>query len=313
MDLRIMVEPQQGATYDQQLAMAQLAEAEGFDGFFRSDHWLRIPGLSERAVNPGPTDSWVTLGALARETTRIRLGTLVCSVTFRLPGPLAVAVAQVDQMSGGRVELGLGAGWYGDEHVAYGIPFPGTRERFELLEEQLEIITGMWHCPPDSQYTFEGEHYGVVGSPALPKPVQVNGPPIIMGGFGTVRTPRLAARYAMEFNVPFAPVDVFAQQRDRVRAACEAAERDPDSMLFSAALTVCCGEDEGEIARRAGNIGRSVEELRENQLAGSPAEVLDRIATYAEAGADRLYLQVLDFDDLDHLRLLGEQVLRLLP
>jgi F420-dependent oxidoreductase-like protein len=313
MDLRIMVEPQQGATYDQQLAIAQTAEAQGFDAFFRSDHWLKIAGLSEVALNPGPTDSWVTLGALARETNTIRLGTLVTSATFRYPGPLAIAVAQVDQMSGGRVELGLGAGWYGDEHVAYAIPFPGLKERFERFEEQLEIITGLWACPPDSQYTFEGDHYGIVGSPALPKPVQTPGPPIIIGGYGERRTPRLAARYAHEFNLAFAPVETFAEQRRRVRAACESAERDPHSMIFSVALTVCCGENDEELGIRAGNIGRSVDELRSNHLAGSPAEVLDRIATYAEAGAERIYLQVLDLDDLEHVELLGEQVLRLLP
>jgi F420-dependent oxidoreductase-like protein len=313
MDLRIMVEPQQGATYDQQLAIAQTAEAQGFDGFFRSDHWLKITGLSEVALNPGPTDSWVTLGALARETSTIRLGTLVTSATFRYPGPLAVAVSQVDQMSGGRVELGLGAGWYGDEHVAYAIPFPSLKERFDRFEEQLEIITGLWACPPDSQYTFEGDHYGIVGSPALPKPVQTPGPPIIIGGYGGSRTPRLAARYAHEFNLPFAPVETFAEQRRRVRVACESAERDPDSMTFSVALTVCCGENDEEVGMRAGNIGRSVDELRNNHLAGSPAEVLDRIATYVEAGAERVYLQVLDLDDLEHVELLGEQVLRLVP
>jgi F420-dependent oxidoreductase-like protein len=313
MDLRIMVEPQQGATYDQQLAVAQTAEALGFDGFFRSDHWLRIEGLSEVALNPGPTDSWVTLGALARETSRIRLGTMVTSATFRYPGPLAVAVAQVDQMSGGRVEFGLGAGWYGDEHVAYGIPFPSLKERFERFEEQLEIITGLWACPPDSQYTFEGTHYGIVGSPALPKPVQVPGPPVIVGGYGEKRAPRLAARHAHEFNLPFAPVDVFAEQRARVRQACEAIDRDPGSMTFSVALTVCCGENHEELELRAGRIGRAVDELRTNHLAGSPAEVLDRIATYAEAGAERVYLQVLDLDDLEHIELLGERVLTLLP
>jgi F420-dependent oxidoreductase-like protein len=310
MDLRVFVEPQQGASYLQQLTVAQTAEELGYDAFFRSDHFLQMgdmPGL------PGPTDSWVTLGAIARETLTIRLGTLVTSATFRLPGPLAISVAQVDDMSGGRVELGLGAGWYADEHTAYGIPFPGLKERFDNLEEQLEIITGLWHTPSDSQYTFEGRQYGLVGSPALPKPLQPGGPPIIIGGHGPTRTPRLAAHYANEFNLPFAPVETFTAQRDRVRKACETRGRDPETMIFSAALVLCCGENDAEVEQRAGTIGRAADELRENGAAGTPSEVLDKIATYAEAGADRIYLQVLDLDDLDHLRLVADQVMKLLP
>jgi alkanesulfonate monooxygenase len=310
MDLRVFVEPQQGASYLQQLTVAQTAEELGFDAFFRSDHYLKMGDVSGL---PGPTDTWVTLGAIARETVTIRLGTLVTSATFRLPGPLAVAVAQVDDMSGGRVELGLGAGWYDDEHIAYGIPFPPTKERFDRLEEQLEIITGLWHTPVDSQYTFEGDHYGLVGSPALPKPLQPGGPPIIIGGHGPTRTPRLAAHHAHEFNVPFAPVEVFAAQCDRVRRACEERDRDPDSMTYSAALVLCCGANDEEVERRAGAIGRAADELRQNGAAGTPSEVLDKVATYAEAGAERIYLQVLDLDDLDHLRLVAAEVMNLLP
>jgi len=310
MDLRVFVEPQQGASYLDQLTVAQTAEELGYDAFFRSDHFLKMGDVSGL---PGPTDAWVTLGAIARETLTIRLGTLVTSATFRLPGPLAIQVAQVDDMSGGRVELGLGAGWFDDEHVAYGIPFPGTKERFDRLEEQLEIITNLWRTPADSQYTFEGEHYGLVGSPALPKPLQPGGPPIIIGGHGPRRTPRLAAHYAHEFNLPFAPVEAFAAQRQRVIAACEERDRDPATMIFSAALVLCCGENDAEVERRAGNIGRASDELRENGAAGTPSEVLDKIATYAEAGAERIYLQVLDMRDLDHLRLVADQVMKLLP
>lgn len=309
MELRIFVEPQQGATYADQLAVARAAERLGFDGFFRSDHYLKMGDVGGL---PGPTDTWVTLGAIARETSTIRLGTLVCSATFRLPGPLAVAVAQVDEMSGGRVELGLGAGWFDDEHTAYGIPFPTLGQRFEMLAEQLEIITGLWHSPPDGSYSFEGSHYSVVGSPALPKPVQEAGPPIIMGGYGTRRTPALAARFAREFNVPFAPLDVYRTQRDVVRAACERLDRDPDSMIHSVVLVVCCGRNEEQVGLRAGRIGRAADELRRNGAAGSPAEVLETIAGYAEAGAERVYLQLLDLADLDHLDLLGEEVLPLL-
>jgi alkanesulfonate monooxygenase len=314
-ELRIFVEPQQGASYERQLAVAQLAEQLGFGAFFRSDHLLAIGGQPTEATGglPGPTDSWVTLGAIARETSTIRLGTMVTSATFRLPGPLAVAVAQVDDMSNGRVEFGIGAGWYDDEHVAYGVPFPTTRERFDRLEEQLEIITGMWQCPVDSQFSFEGQHYTVIGSPALPKPVQPGGPPVIIGGWGAKRTPALAARFAHEFNVPFSPVSAFADQCTKVRDACIKARRDPETMTFSVAQVVCCGESEDEIGRRAGVIGRSVDDLRTNAIAGTPSEVLDSIAAYAEAGAQRVYLQVLDMTDLDHVSLLGEQVLKLLP
>jgi alkanesulfonate monooxygenase len=314
MDLRIFVEPQQGATYGDQLAVAELAERLGFDAFFRSDHLLAIGGQPAEGVGlPGPTDSWVTLGALARETSTIRLGTMVTSATFRLPGPLAIAVAQVDEMSGGRVELGLGAGWYDDEHVAYGVPFPGTKERFDRLEEQLEIITGLWRCPIDSQYSFEGQHYTLVGSPALPKPVQQGGPPVIIGGWGAKRTPRLAATFGAEYNVPFSPLNAFADQCTIVRDACIKAGRDPESMTFSVAQVVCCGENDEEVGRRAGAIGRSVDDLRANAIAGTPSEVLERIADYSEAGAQRVYLQVLDMSDLDHISLLGEHVLKLLP
>ncbi|MCC5952761.1 MAG: LLM class F420-dependent oxidoreductase [Acidimicrobiia bacterium] len=310
MDLRIFIEPQQGASFEDQRRMAVTAEEAGFDGFFRSDHYLH---MGEVDGLPGPTDTWVTLGGLALATERIRLGTLVCSATFRLPGPLAVAAAQVDQMSGGRLEVGLGAGWFGDEHVAYGIPFPPLRERFDRLEEQLEIIGGLWRTPAETQYSFAGDYYTVAASPARPKPAQPGGPPVIVGGYGTHRTPRLAALHAAEFNLPFPSIDVFTEQRNRVRAACDAVARDPDDLVYSVALVACCGEDDEQVAHRAGRIGRGVDDLRANGLCGSPAEVLDGIAAFAEAGAQRIYLQVLDLDDTDHVELLGEQVLRLLP
>ena len=310
MELRIFVEPQQGASYLQQLAVAQLSEQLGFDAFFRSDHYLRM-GAGDPL--PGPTDSWVTLGAIARETSTIRLGTLVASATFRLPGQLAVAVAQIDDMSDGRIELGLGAGWFDAEHTAYGIPFPTLGQRFDILAEQLEIITGMWKTPLDSQYSFEGQHHTIVGSPAIPKPVQAGGPPIIMGGYGPRRTPALAAQYANEFNLPFPPLDIYRSSCDNVRAACEARGRDPESMTYSVAQVLCVGANDAEIARRAQNIGREVDELIENGAAGSPAQVLDKIASFAEAGATRMYLQVLDMDDLDHIHLLADEVMKLLP
>lgn len=305
MRVRIFTEPQQGATYEQLLAVAQLTEELGFDAFFRSDHYLRIGGGEG---TPGPTDSWVTLGALARETSRIRLGTLVTSATFRLPAPLAISVAQVDAMSGGRVELGLGAGWYEEEHRAYGIPFgAGFGERFDRLEEQLEIVTGLWSTPPGESFSFCGRHYTLTDSPALPKPVQEH-VPLIVGGYGSRRTPRLAARFADEFNVPFPPLDYYPTGVAGVQAACEEIGRDPGTLRYSVALVVCVGSDKGEFRRRADAIGRGAEELRTNGAAGLPAEAAERIRAFAAAGADTVYLQVLDLDDLDHLRLIAAEV-----
>lgn len=305
MRLRIFTEPQQGATYEQLLAVAQLTEELGFDAFFRSDHYLRIGGGDGL---PGPTDSYVTLGALARETSRIRLGTLLTSATFRLPAPLAVSVAQVDAMSGGRVELGLGAGWYEEEHRAYGIPFgSGFGERFDRLEEQLEIVTGLWSTPPGERFSFRGKHYTLVDSPALPKPAQER-IPVIVGGYGSRRTPRLAARFADEFNVPFPPLDYYPTGVAGVRAACDEIDRDPATLRYSVALVVCVGADEAEVDRRAAAIGRAPDELRTNGVAGLPAEAVQKIQAFGAAGADTVYLQVLDLDDLDHLRLIAAEV-----
>ena len=306
MDLRIFTEPQQGATYTQLLAVARATERLGFDAFFRSDHYLK---MGDGTGLPGPTDAWVTLAGLARDTERIRLGTLVTPVTFRWPGPLAISVAQVDEMSGGRVELGLGTGWYDTEHTAYGLPFPPIGERFDHLEEQLTALVGLWTTPDGETFSMDGAHYSFVESPALPKPVQRPHPPIIVGGGGPKRTPRLAARFATEFNLPFSQVDTFATQRDRVIAACETEGRDPATMIFSAAQVVCCGADEAEVTRRAASIGRNADELRANGAAGTPDEVLARLRSFFDAGASRAYLQVLDLDDLDHLEVIAAEVL----
>jgi len=305
MQLRIFTEPQQGADYGTLLAVAQAAERLGFDAFFRSDHYLTIGGSGL----PGPTDAWTTLAGLARETSRVRLGTLLSPVTFRLPGPLAITVAQVDQMSGGRAELGLGAGWFDAEHTTYGIPFPPLAERFARLEEQLEIITGLWETPEGQTFSFNGAHYTLSDSPALPKPAQRPRPPVLVGGGGRHRTPRLAARFANEYNVPFATVADSAAAFGRVRQACQEAGRDPASLVYSAAQTVCCGRDEAEVARRAQAIGEQLPGLRHSGLAGSPAEVADKLGQFADAGATRIYLQVLDLHDLDHLELIAAEVM----
>jgi F420-dependent oxidoreductase-like protein len=305
MKLRIFIEPQQGASYEQQLRVAQTVEALGFDALFRSDHFLAIGGDGL----PGPTDAWVTLGALARETTRIRLGTLVTSATFRLPGVLAVQVAEVDAMSDGRVELGLGAGWYDAEHRAYGIPFPPLGERFERLEEQFAILTGLWNTPSGKTFDFKGRHYTLEDSPALPKPAQQPHPPLIVGGGGPSRTPRLAATYAAEFNLAFRSRADTKEQFARVRVACEQFGRDPKTLRLSAAQTVCCGADEAEFERRAANIGRKPDELRATSVAGTPDQVVAALRAFGDIGAEAVYLQVLDLDDLDHLELLASEVL----
>jgi F420-dependent oxidoreductase-like protein len=304
MKLRIFTEPQQGASYATLRAVALATEELGFDAFFRSDHFLAmgVPGL------PGPTDSWATLAALAVETSRIRLGTLVTPATFRLPGPLAITVAQVDQRSGGRVELGLGAGWFEREHAAYGIPFPPLGERFDRLEEQLAIITGLWETAAGDTFSYAGAHYQLTDSPALPKPAQRPRPPVIVGGFGARRTPRLAAGFADEYNVSFRTVPETAAAFDRVRAACEAAGRDPASLTYSVAHTVCCGKDEAEFRRRAAAIGYEPDAMRAIGVTGTPGEVAARIGEYASIGAERVYLQVLDLGDLDHLALIASDV-----
>ncbi|GAA4099964.1 LLM class F420-dependent oxidoreductase [Nocardioides kongjuensis] len=309
MELRVFTEPQQGATYDDLLAVALEAERLGFAAFFRSDHYLHMSGDGL----PGSTDAWTTLAGLARDTRTIRLGTMMTSATFRYPGVLAIQVAQVDQMSGGRVELGIGAGWFTQEHTAYGIPFPDTRERFERYAEQLELITGLWSTPLGERYAFDGVHYQLSESPALPKPVQTSGlrggVPLLVGGKGARRTPALAAAYADEFNLPFVDEEFTALQFGRVRRAAEEIGRDPDSITWSNALVLCVGEDEAAIARRAAAIGREVDELRENGLAGTPEEVVAKIRRYGDLGAQRIYLQVLDLGDLDHLRLVAAEVM----
>ena len=306
MDLRIFTEPQQGASYDELLAMARRTEECGFSAFFRSDHYLAMGGDGL----PGPTDSWVTLAGLARETTTIRLGTLVSSATFRHPGPLAISVAQVDAMSGGRVDLGLGAGWFEAEHAAYGLPFPDTKERFDRFEEQLAVITGLWRTPVGERFSFDGEHYTVTDSPALPKPMAPDGPPIIVGGHGKRRTPRLAATYAAEFNVGFSSADVVGAAVRRAQRGLRHGRPRPRTRWSTPRRSrSCCGRDEAEVRRRADAIGRDVDELRANGIVGTPAECVETIGRYATVGTERLYLQVLDLADLDHLDLLAAEVL----
>ena len=302
MRFRVFAEPQQGATYDDVLAVAQAAERLGFDAFFRSDHYL---AMGDGSGLPGPTDAWTTLAGLARETERIRLGTLVSSVTYRPPGILAIQVAQVDQMSGGRVELGLGTGWFEQEHLAYGIPFPA--KRFGLLEEQLEIVTGLWNTPLGERYSFAGEHYTLVDSPSLPKPTQAR-VPVIVGGGGATRTPALAARFATEFNLPFPDFTDVAGKFAGVRAACAAIGRNPQELAYSAAFIAVAGATEADVTRRADAVGREPAELRAHGLAGTTTEVVDRLHALETDGVECVYLQVMDLSDLDHLKFWAAEV-----
>ena len=302
MQLRIIVSSRQGAHYSTLLDLARAAEQLGFDGFFRSDHYLST-GSGDGL--PGPTDAWITLAGLARETRRIRLGTLVSPVTFRLPGPLAIQVAQVDEMSGGRVELGLGAGWFEAEHTAYGIPFP--EKRYGLLEEQLAIVTGLWGTPVGESFSHTGEHYRLIDSPALPKPTQPQVPLILAGGGGK-RSSRLAARYAADFNAGLLSLADTKLCFDAVDEACGKAGRDPRTLTHSIMQPLCVGRDEAQLASRAEAIGRDVAELRDSGLAGTPAEVVDKLGRFADAGAERAYLLVADPSDIEHLELVAAEV-----
>ena len=313
MDLRIFTEPQQGASHADLLAVAQATRANGFSAFFRSDHVLV---MGDGSGLPGPSDSYVNLAAIAAVVPDIRLGTLVTSATFRHPSMTAIAVAQIDDISGGRMELGIGSGWFEAEHTAYGLDF-GTSfgERFDRLTEQLEIITGLWSTPIGERFDHSGAHYTLAGAPGLPKPVQRDAQglprvPIIIGGHGPRRTPALAARFADEFNVGFSDFEVSTTQVGRVRAACEGIGRDPDSLIYSVAHPVCVGSDEAEFGRRARAIGRDPDEIRgASPFAGTVAEVTDTIGTWAAAGVQRAYLQVLDLADLDHIALVGAEIL----
>jgi F420-dependent oxidoreductase-like protein len=308
MEYCTFTEPQQGFSYDEQLAFARATERVGFDGFFRSDHFMRMgPG----DPLPGPTDAWTTLAGLARETTRIRLGTLVSSATHRLPAVLAVQVAQVDDMSGGRIELGLGTGWFEAEHRAYGIPFPA--KRFDIFEEQLAIVTGLWRTPVGETFDFSGSHYALEGAPALPKPRQ-EPVPIIIGGNGPRRTPALAARYATEFNIGFRSEPEIADAFARVRAACESIDRNPTTLKLSVALPTIAADDDQTLARRALATGRALDQFRNGtNICGDAEQIAEKVHRLVDLGAQRIYFQTVDMRDLDQTAYLGTEVLPLLP
>ncbi|SFS79153.1 LLM class F420-dependent oxidoreductase [Saccharopolyspora flava] len=304
--MRVLMEPRHGARYADVLALAQATERAGFEAFFRSDHLL---GVDPDDPAYRPTDCWTTLAGLARDTRRVRLGSLVTAATFREPGLLAAIVASADDMSGGRVELGIGTGWYAREHEAFGIDFPGTGTRFDRLEEVLAIVTGLWTAEPGTGFSFDGKHFRVSDNRTPPRPVQRPGPPIIIGGAGPKRTPALAARYAAEFNGALG-----GDLRERYAIfdrACEAIGRDPATARHSAVLPVACGTSRAETERRAGVIGS--EFIREHAAIGSPSHLADRIGELARIGADTVYLHVYDIHDLDQIALIGAEVLPHVP
>jgi len=303
MELRLFTEPYHGATYGELVRAARHAEECGFAGFFVADHYHPMHYTD---ALPGPTDAWTTLAGLARETSRIRLGTLMTSATFRQPGPLAVTVAQVDAMSGGRVELGLGAGWFALDHSAYGIPFPPPAERFERMEEQLRIVTGLWATPPGERFSYDGRHYRLTDSPALPKPVQRPTVPIIVGGRGPRRTPRLAARYADEFNLPFTSPEQSADLFAGARSARETAGGPP--LILSVCLGIASGRTESEIDTRLALLHEPSRLPPEEPLHGPPGKIVDVLGQYADLGASRVYVRLRDLSDLDHLDLLAAEV-----
>jgi alkanesulfonate monooxygenase len=306
MTLRIFLEPQQGATYDQLLAAATTAQECGYGAFFRSDHFLKMgdpPGV------PNVTDAWITLAGLARDTSTIRLGTMVTPVTFRAIGSFAITVAQVDHMSGGRVEVGLGTGWYHQEHHAFALDYPALRDRMDRLDDQISILDGVWSTPRGETFRLEGATASVEIAADTVRPLQQPGPPLILGGAGKPRSALLATAYASEYNTGFQSPEATKEIHDRVRAACERAGRDPASMVFSAALTACCGVDDADFIRHAAAIGRNPDDLRSGQLGGTPGEIVEKLASYAEAGVERFYLQLLDVTDLEQIQLIASEVM----
>lgn len=307
MQVCVFIEPHRGASYATQLAFARQVEACGFAGLFRADHYQPF---GDSTGLPGPTDAWVTLAGLAVQTSRIRLGTLVTSATFRLPGPLAIKVAQVDQMSGGRVEFGIGAGWYDREHAAYGIPFPPLAQRLDRLAEQLEVVTGLWRTPVGETFSYHGRFYELQDAPALPKPVQRPGPPVIVGGRGPRRTPQLAARYADEFNATFLHPSEAAVRFGYVAEACRRIGR-ADPPLFSGGVPVACGRTDAQARRRAERLHEQGSALPpgESVIVGPPDQLVERIGEFRQAGAGRVYLRIGDLVDLDHLELIAADVL----
>jgi F420-dependent oxidoreductase-like protein len=310
-ELDLMIEGQEGVTWPQWVALAQACEEHGIPALLRSDHYLNLDG-----EHPGRAalDAWTTLAGLAAVTTRLRLGTLVSPATFRHPSVLAKAVATVDHISGGRVELGLGAGWHEREHAAYGFAFADLRTRMDVLEEQLQVVHGAW---ADEPFTFAGEHYRLADLRAEPKPVQRPHPPLIMGGNAGPRAARLAATYADEYNTVFASVEEIRDRKARIDAACRARGREP--IPFSVMTGVVVGETRADVRERAAGLARVegaapetidawLADPPQGWLVGTVDEVVALLRERADAGVARVMCQHLVHDDLDMVSLLGREV-----
>jgi F420-dependent oxidoreductase-like protein len=302
--LRVLMEPRHGATYDRIVAMAQATEEAGFDAFFRSDHYLGIDAGDPEYL---PTDSWTTLGGLARETSRVKLGTLMTAGTYRNPAVLAMAVASADQMSNGRIVLGIGTGWYEREHQAFGIPFPPIRERFDRLEEELQILGGLWTTPRGETFSFQGRFWQLHECANFPALVQRPRPEIVIGGTGPRRTPLAAARFADEFNSGGGKGT--AERFANVRGICEEIGRDPSTLRLSVTTQVICGSTRAEAQRRLERLGPPGARMLANGAVGDVSEVVAALQALAEVGSEIAYLHIFDIDDLDHIRLIGSEVL----
>jgi F420-dependent oxidoreductase-like protein len=296
MRFALMLEPQQGLTYLEQLELARLAESLGFEALFRSDHYRSFPGPADQPT----TDAWAVLAGIARETERIRLGTLVSPVTFRHPGSFAKVVTTVDEMSGGRVEVGVGAGWNDPEHSQLGLPFPEITKRADLMEDELQILHGLWEEPDG--WSFAGKQVSIVDAGFHPKPVQRPRPPIIVGGEGSPRSLRLAARYADEYNISSSGPDRCAETFGRLDAECKRIGRDPATLRRSVMAGLLMGADDAEVARRVhaqlamvGDVGTDAKawlaERRPRWIAGTPDEARAMVRAFAAAGVQRIMLQ----------------------
>jgi F420-dependent oxidoreductase-like protein len=302
--LRVLMEPRHGATYDRVVAMAKATEAAGFDAFFRGDHYL---GIDSTDSEYRPTDSWTTLAGVALETSRIKLGTLMTAGTFRHPGVVANAVATVDQMSAGRVVLGIGTGWYEREHKAFGIPFPSIGERFDRFDEEIQIINGLWTTPQGEPFSFQGRFWQLEEARNFPVLVQKPRPEIVIGGTGPRRTPLMAARYADEFNSGGGAGT--AERFGNVRRVCDEIGRDPSTLRMSVTTQVICGSTRAEAEARLERLGAPGRRMLSMGTVGDVPTVVGALHDLKSAGAEVAYLHIFDIDDLDHLRLIGAEVL----
>ena len=308
-----MIEGQEGVTWDQWVGLARACEEHGFEGLFRSDHYLSF----YRPTEVGALDALGTITGLGAVTERIRLGSMVSPVTFRHPAMLAKSVVTADHVSGGRIELGMGAGWFEREHTAFGFPFPPVRERMDMLEEQAEIVHRLWGGDGD-EVTFEGAHYRLDACPALPRGVQDPHPWLIVGGGAGPRSAAIAARWADEYNVVYVDPAGAMERMDHVSAACEAIGRDPASVRRSLLSKTIVGADEGEVRRRAselmawtndeGDVEAYLDDLRATHIAGTVEQVLERLAEFAAAGIQRVLVHQLVHEDLESVELIGREV-----